>query len=142
MHVLLVSHGKLAEGLLDTLSLFAKENIKDVLSIGLKDGESQEDFKKRAKKILSILSKDEKFIILADIVGGSPLTNISSMLYEEGLIDRAVILGGMNLALALTTLLLKDQIEPKELTEKVLSDGKASIQELVLNNSDNEDDDL
>ena len=64
------------------------------------------------------------------------------MLYEEGLIDRAVILGGMNLALALTTLLLKDQIEPKELTEKVLSDGKASIQELVLNNSDNEDDDL
>jgi hypothetical protein len=48
----------------------------------------------------------------------------------------------MNLALALTTLLLKDQIEPKELTEKVLSDGKASIQELVLNNSDNEDDDL
>lgn len=142
MHVLLVSHGKLAEGLLDTLSLFAKENIKDVLSIGLKDGESQEDFKKRAKKILPILSKDEKFIILADIVGGSPLTNISSMLYEEELIDRAVILGGMNLALALTTLLLKDQIEPKELTEKVLSDGKASIQELVLNNSDNEDDDL
>lgn len=142
MHVLLVSHGKLAEGLLDTLSLFAKENMKDVLAIGLMDGESKEEFLNRAEKLIPILSKDDKFIILADIIGGSPLTNISELLDREGLINHAIIMGGMNLTLALTTLILKDSVDPMSLPEKAMEDGKASIQQLLLENSDDDDIDL
>lgn len=142
-HVLLVSHGKLAEGLLDTLSLFAKDSVSDVLAIGLRDGEDVSSFSQRAEKeLIPSIREDERLIVLADIVGGSPLTTISDLLNREGLLDRTIVIGGMNLSTALTVLLQKDGLDHQSLVSTALTEGKAALQELRLLESDEDEEDL
>ena len=51
-YVLMVSHGGFAEGLCDTLHMFAG-NSEGIMSIGLRDGESVEGFRLRAQTPVS-----------------------------------------------------------------------------------------
>ena len=80
--------------------------------------------------------------MLADIVGGSPLTTACNVLAELGKLDTAVVLGGLNLTMALTGLVMKDMLEGKELATTILSEASAALQEFeVATDSDEEDDD-
>ena len=80
--------------------------------------------------------------MLADIVGGSPLTTACDVLAELGKLDTAVVLGGLNLTMALTGLVMKDMLEGKELARTILSEASAALQEFeVATDSDEEDDD-
>ena len=54
------------------------------------------------------LTADDSVLVLADIVGGSPLTTAATVLEEAGKLDGALILGGMNLTMALTAVVMKD----------------------------------
>ena len=81
-------------------------------------------------------------MVLADIVGGSPLTTACNVLAELDKLNTAVVLGGLNLTMGLTGLVMKDMLEGKELVKAILSEASAALQEFeIVANSDEEDED-
>ena len=93
-YLVLVSHGGLAEGLKTSLAMFAGDKMDQVIAVGLKEGKSVDDFAVDFRESISGLTADDSVLVLADIVGGSPLTTAATVLEEAGKLDGALILGG------------------------------------------------
>ncbi|MCS4487885.1 PTS sugar transporter subunit IIA [Streptococcus sciuri] len=142
-YLLLVSHGEFASGLKTSIAMFAQDKIGDVIANGLKDGMSADDFEYHFKQSIAHLKEDDRVVILADIVGGSPLTTACKVLDELGYLDDAIVLGGMNLPMALNAVVMKDIIEGQEFVETVLGEASAALKELdVVSDEDVMDDDI
>ena len=141
-YLILVSHGGLAEGLKTSLAMFAGDKMNQVIAVGLKEGKSVDDFAVDFTQALSGLSVDDSVLVLADIVGGSPLTTAASVLADIGKLDSAVILGGLNLTMGLTGLVMKDILDGKDLAQAILSEATAALQEFeVVSDAAEEDED-
>ena len=141
-YLVLVSHGGLAEGVQSSFGMFAGDKTDQVIAVGLKAGKSVDDFALEFRQALAGLAEEDQVLVLADIVGGSPLTTACNVLAELGKLDTAVVLGGLNLTMALTGLVMKDMLEGKELARTILSEASAALQEFeVATDSDEEDDD-
>lgn len=128
-YVILVSHGKFANGLNDALSMLAG-NREDILSVGLENGKSVDEFTALFTEKVKDISTDDEVILLGDIIGGSPLTNATNVLVNKGI--KTVILGGMNLPLALTTVLMKDTVSLDEIADQVLEQARMAMQEFKI----------
>lgn len=128
-YVILVSHGKFANGLNDALSMLAG-NREDILSVGLENGKSVDEFVALFTEKVKDISTYDEVILLGDIIGGSPLTNATNVLVNKGI--KTVILGGMNLPLALTTVLMKDTVSLDEIADQVLEQARMAMQEFKI----------
>lgn len=135
-YVILVSHGKFANGLNDALSMLAG-NREDILSVGLENGKSVDEFTALFTEKVKDISNDDDVILLGDIIGGSPLTNATNVLVNKGI--KTVILGGMNLPLALTTVLMKDTVSLDEIANQVLEQARMAMQEFKIVEESGED---
>lgn len=135
-YVILVSHGKFANGLNDALSMLAG-NREDILSVGLENGKSVDEFVASFIEKVKDISTDDEVILLGDIIGGSPLTNATNVLVNKGI--KTVILGGMNLPLALTTVLMKDTVSLNEIADQVLEQARMAMQEFKIVEESEED---
>jgi PTS system N-acetylgalactosamine-specific IIA component len=135
-YVILVSHGKFANGLNDALSMLAG-NREDILSVGLENGKSVDEFTALFTEKVKDISNDDDVILLGDIIGGSPLTNATNVLVNKGI--KTVILGGMNLPLALTTVLMKDTVSLDEIADQVLEQARMAMQEFKIVEESEED---
>ena len=135
-YVILVSHGKFANGLNDALSMLAG-NREDILSVGLENGKSVDEFVALFTEKVKDISNDDEVILLGDIIGGSPLTNATNVLVNKGI--KTVILGGMNLPLALTTVLIKDTVSLDEISDQVLEQARMAMQEFKIVEESEED---
>ena len=135
-YVILVSHGKFANGLNDALSMLAG-NREDILSVGLEKGKSVDEFTALFTEKVKDISNDDDVILLGDIIGGSPLTNATNVLVNKGI--KTVILGGMNLPLALTTVLMKDTVSLDEIANQVLEQARMAMQEFKIVEESEED---
>ena len=105
-YLVLVSHGGLAEGLKTSLAMFAGDKMDQVIAVGLKEGKSVDDFAVDFRESISGLTADDSVLVLADIVGGSPLTTAATVLEEAGKLDGALILGGMKLQKAVVQIVI------------------------------------
>ena len=134
-YVVLVSHGTFAPGLHSVLKMLAGGEREDVISVGLEDGMSADEFAEKFSNAISKITEDDEIILLGDIVGGSPLTNAIEQVSNKGLIGQTVSFGGMNLAMALTaTLMLKDSL---------INGAKDAVKEFVMTSAnDDEEDDI
>lgn len=143
-YLVLVSHGDFAEGLKTSLAMFAGDKIDQVIAVGLKNGTSADDFAVTFKEALSGLKDDDSLVLLADIVGGSPLTTALSVLSEIGYLETTTVLGGMNLPMALTAIVMKDVLEGDAFVSSVLSEAKTALQEYktASDDADDEEDDI
>ena len=141
-YVFLVSHGKFAEGLKTSLEMFAGDAAERVFAIGLHSGKSADDFKKEVEALLDAhkFNDDDEFMILADLIGGSPLTTFMNVFNEYGLLDRATILGGMNFTMALTVVVSLDGMDRDMLAQTALGEAKQALQEYKVPSSDADDD--
>ena len=135
-YVILVSHGKFANGLNDALSMLAG-NREDILSVVLENGKSVDEFAALFTEKVKDISTDDEVILLGDIIGGSPLTNATNVLVNKGI--KTVILGGMNLPLALTTVLMKDTVSLDEIADQVLEQARMAMQEFKIVEESEED---
>ena len=141
-YLVLVSHGGLAEGVQSSLWLFGGDKRDQVIDVSQKARKWVDDFALEFRQALAGLAEEDQVLVLADIVGGSPLTTACNVLAELGKLDTAVVLGGLNLTMALTGLVMKDMLEGKELARTILSEASAALQEFeVATDSDEEDDD-
>ena len=141
-YLVLVSHGGLAEGVQSSLKMFAGDKTDQIIAVGLKEGKSVDDFALDSGQALAGLEAEDSVLVLADIVGGSPLTTAASVLAELGKLDSAVILGGLNLTMGLTGLVMKDMLEGKDLAQTILSEATAALQEFEVSSDDDEEDDI
>ena len=135
-YVILVSHGKFANGLNDALSMLAG-NREDILSVGLENGKSVDEFTALFTEKIKEITADDEVILLGDIIGGSPLTNATNVLVNKGI--KTVILGGTNLPLALTTVLMKDTVSLDEIADQVLEQARMAMQEFKIVEESEED---
>ncbi|MCI7677631.1 PTS sugar transporter subunit IIA [Streptococcus orisratti] len=143
-YLVLVSHGGFAEGLKTSLAMFAGDKMDQVIAVGLQNGKSVDDFAVDFKAAMAPLKEDDSVVVLADIVGGSPLTTACGVLEELGKLDTAVVLGGMNLPMALTSVVMKDALEGADFVAAVLPEAQAALQEFKVtsDDADDEDDDI
>lgn len=140
-YLVLVSHGGFAEGLKTSLAMFAGDKMDQVIAVGLQNGKSVDDFAVDFKAAMAPLKEDDSVVVLADIVGGSPLTTACGVLEELGKLDTAVVLGGMNLPMALTSVVMKDALEGADFVAAVLPEAQAALQEFKVTSDDAEDED-
>lgn len=140
-YLLLVSHGDFSTGLRQELSMFAGDAIDSVIAVGLKPDESADKLGKRFEDMLENLKSDSQFIVLADIIGGSPLTTVCNVLSKEDLLEESLIIGGMNFSMALTALMSKDSEDILNLKSKILAEAVEAIKPLEFNEHKSDDDD-
>ena len=142
-YLVLVSHGGLAQGLKTSLAMFAADKMDQVIAVGLENGQSVDEFAVVFREAISGLSTEDKVVVLADIVGGSPLTTALGVLEEKDLLQTATVLGGMNLPMAITSAVMKDMLEGPDLVAAVLPEAQAALQEFkVVQTEEEEDDDI
>ena len=138
-YLLLVSHGGLAEGLRTSLAMFAEDKMEQVIATGLKNGTSVDDFAGEFREAIASITSDDRVIVLADIVGGSPLTTALGVLEEKGLLETATVLGGMNLPMAITSAVMKDLLTGEDFVNAVLPEAQAALQEFKITSDDDDD---
>ena len=143
-YLILVSHGGLAEGLKTSLAMFAGDKMNQVIAVGLKEGKSVDDFAVDFRESISELTADDSVLVLADIVGGSPLTTAATVLEKAGKLDGTLILGGMNLTMALTAVVMKDVLDGDDLSATILSEARSALQpfEVSATGAEEDDDDI
>ena len=141
-YVVLVSHGTFAPGLHSVLKMLAGGDREDILSASMEDGMGADVFRERFERTVSVIKEDDEIILLADIIGGSPLTNALDVLSQKGLLGRTRAFGGMNLPMALTASMMKDGMDMDALADGMLQESRNAIQEMELNMAEEEDADI
>ena len=138
-YVVLVSHGTFAPGLKSVLAMLAGGEREDVISVGM----SADTFAENFRNAISGIKSEDEIILLGDIIGGSPMTNALEQISKKGLEEQTVVFGGMNLAMALTATLMKDDVDTELLKDSLISEAKNAIKEFVLESgADDEEDEI
>ena len=122
---LLLSHGQLAFGMHDALSMIAGNKALDYL--GLTKDMSVASFEQKLRDKLTEMKTAEQIIIAVDLKGGSPYTSAVSILEEMDLLHKSYLISGLNLGLALQ-LALSRGVLPKEELEKIVTRSQESIE--------------
>lgn len=141
-YVVFVSHGTFAPGLHSVLKMLAGGEREDILSASMEDGMGADVFTQRFQKAIEVVKQEDEIILLADIIGGSPLTNALDVLSQKGLLGRTRAFGGMNLPMALTASMMKDGMDMDALADGMLQESRNAIQEMELNMAEEEDADI
>ena len=132
-YVVLVSHGEFAKGLANALAMLAGEK-KEVIAVGLENGKTADEFAEVFKEAVSSITAEDEIILLGDLIGGSPLTTALN-------VNNTVVLGGMNLPLALTTVLMKDNLDKEMLPQAVLGEAHEALKEFKFASEDDDEED-
>lgn len=142
-YLIMVSHGRFAEGVKTSLEMFAGDANDRVFALCLHNGKSADDFKEEVEDFLDEhkFKDDDEFVVLADIIGGSPLTTFLNVFSERGYLDRAVVLGGMNFTMALTATVSLDAMDKDALAKQALSEASTAIQQYQVPSATDDDDD-
>lgn len=140
-YVVLVSHGTFAPGLHSVLKMLAGGNREDVLSTSLEDGMGADTFEEGFKELIAGVTAEDQIILLADIIGGSPLTSALNILAEKGILKNTIAFGGMNLPMALTAAMMKDAVDEETLKTMLIQETRDAVKELVLQLESAEDED-
>lgn len=137
-YVVMVSHGQFANGLKDALFMLAGQR-EDVLSSGLENGKSADEFAEEFKKTIDCVKQEDEIILLGDLIGGSPLTTAMNVIHEKEMSHHCTIIGGMNLPLALTTVLMKDTLDQDALLQQILEEGQTALKQFKIENDKDDD---
>lgn len=139
-YVMLVSHGTMAPGLHNALTMLAGEGREDIFSTSLENGMSSSVYAENVRKCISGVTKEDEILLFGDLVGGSPLTTAANVIAEQELMDRTVMVGGMNLPLVLSAVLMKDTMETEDMIAMLLLEAREELKEFQITNEESEDD--
>jgi len=118
----IVSHGKLAEELLNALTIILGEapNI-EAISIGWYD--DVEESKKKISQSIKKVDQKNGVIVFTDMFGGTP-SNLSFSFLAENKIE---IITGVNLPMLIKFVSLQRNNNLKDVAKKVVEQGKKNI---------------
>lgn len=138
-YVVLVSHGMMAPGVHSALEMLAGGGREDILSASLENGMGADEFAENFRSLLSVVKDEDEILMFADLVGGSPLTTAANVIAEEGLLDRTIMIGGMNMPLALSAVVMKDTMDTAELIATLLPEAREEVKEFRITAETEED---
>jgi mannose/fructose/sorbose-specific phosphotransferase system IIA component len=132
--VILVSHGKLAEGMLYSAKMIVGEN-ESVSAMGMLPGEH---YQPMVDEIERQLKEDEntQIIVVADLLGGSVCNGMMSLLQYPNM----KLIAGMNLALVINLVMESQQLTDKQIEGFIQEAKEINIQ--VAPPESQEDDDF
>lgn len=119
---IIVSHGKLAEELLNALTIILGEAVNiEAISIGWYD--DVEESKKKINQSLKRVNQKNGVLIFTDMFGGTP-SNLSFSFSENNYVD---IITGVNLPMLIKFVSLQRNNDLNEVAKKVVEQGKKNI---------------
>lgn len=135
MKIILVSHGKLAKGMKDTVEMIAgkQENLEAYEAY--ENGTSDDSFINDLKNSLAS-SKNDDVIIVTDVLGGSVNNEATQLLKDH---PNLTILTGMNLPLIITLVTTVNSGISDEKVSEAIDEGKKGV--LSVNKLMTEEDD-
>ena len=119
---IIVSHGKLAEELLNALTIILGEVVNmEAISIGWYD--DVEDSKRKKNQSLKRVDQKNGVLIFTDMFGGTP-SNLSFSFLKD---NRIEIITGVNLPMLIKFVSHQRSNKLKEVAKKVVEQGKKNI---------------
>ena len=119
---IIVSHGKLAEELLNALSIILGDVVNmEAISIGWYD--DVEESRKKINQCLKMVNQKSGVLIFTDMFGGTP-SNLSFSFLKN---NRIEIITGVNLPMLIKFVSLQRSNNLKEVAKKVVEQGKRNI---------------
>lgn len=123
LKIVLVTHGHLAQEMLDTASQIIGKPAVEGFSVFAVTASSS--VQQEAAKLKEVLANcPEGVLILTDIFGGSA-TNISLTASKD--LSNCYVISGLNLSMLLTAINNRKKLSVKELAEKIEADGKRAV---------------
>lgn len=117
--ILIVSHGDFAAGLLNAVELIAGRQEK-VTTIGLHHEDGVEEFEAKVNQALKELDEGDGVLAFVDILGGTP----SNVIFRSLAKKKFKAIAGMNMAMVVQAVMMRDSMEEEELYESVLEVAK------------------
>ncbi len=118
----IVSHGKLAEEILNALTIIIGEAVNiEAISIGWYD--DVEESKKKINKSMKSVDQKNGVVIFTDMFGGTA-SNLSFSFLKN---DQVEIITGVNLPMLIKFVSLQRSNNLKEVVKKVVEQGKKNI---------------
>lgn len=122
--ILISSHGKMAEGMLDTLNMFYSSELENVAALCYQESITLDDFNEKMNVTIQKINDGSGVIILTDIMGGTPM--------KEGIkhiSDDIIMISGMNFSLLLDLVIKRNTVKNvKELdVGSIIEDAKQGI---------------
>ena len=142
-YVVLISHGEFAPGLKSAVFMMTGER-EEVLHTNLKSDMSADVFQENFRELVKPITEEDEVILMCDILSGSPMTKAREVLAEKNLLDKSMILTGMNMPMVMTAVIMKDNIDDRNmLKEIILNEARNAITEFVVETpADDSDDDI
>ena len=140
-YVLLVSHGTLAPAMHETAAAFFLGQREDLLHANVEEGMDPAEYTENVKKVLRVVGPKDGLIVIADIMGGSPLTYASYAINEMGLLKHTTFLTGMNLPLVIDVVTRKDDVKHEYIGQELICEMRESLGPFFLPKTENESSD-
>lgn len=123
MKIILVSHGKLAKGMKDTVEMIAGQQENLEAYEAYENGTSDDSFINDLKNSLAS-SKNDDVIIVTDVLGGSVNNEATQLLKDH---PNLTILTGMNLPLIITLVTTVNSGISDEKVSEAIDEGKKGV---------------
>lgn len=130
VHILIVTHGPLAQALKESSAMFFGSMADDLSTIGLFPTDSPEELKDRIVEEVNKIDDGEGVMIFVDIFGGSPF-NMTAMAIDELQKDHKIqCFAGVNMPVLMEALTNCETMSLEELQADIAQVAKDSIQDL------------
>jgi PTS system mannose-specific IIA component len=121
--ILIVTHEKLGDVLIDAAAFILGEEPKAVQAVSINLAEDVELLRGRIEKGIEKVNHNRGVLILTDMFGGTP-SNLSYSFLEEG---RVEVLTGVNLPIVIKAITAREHQKLDELVKGIEIYGKKSI---------------
>ena len=121
--ILIATHGRLSESLLDAASMLVGEtNFTE--AVPFLSGQGVEDLEEAVKKAVLKLSPNDGILALVDLPGGSPARAVGGLMFDNKQME---LVTGVNLPMLLEVLMLRNSMTLEELVDHAFESGTGGI---------------
>ncbi|MBN1622328.1 MAG: PTS sugar transporter subunit IIA [Endomicrobiales bacterium] len=120
--IVVITHGHLGREIISTAeAIIGKQKEVSVISLGQQEGLTE--LCNRVSEVIKDVDDSEGALILTDMLGGTPCN--ACLPFSAN--DNVEIVSGMNLYMVLSAFINRSNMRLKQLTDKVIEDGKKNI---------------
>lgn len=131
--IILVSHGKLSQGMLHSVRMIVGEN-PDISCMGMLPGEHYQPMVDEVEQQVKE-HPDTQYIVVADLLGGSVCNGMTALTGYPNM----KLVAGMNMGLVINLLLTQGALTDEEIDAKI-QEAKDLNRRVILDRSGGDDD--
>lgn len=118
INVIVTSHGQMTIGMADTISMLSGQH-EGVYYIPFLEETGIDDLKSKFQNLLNNTSDNNQWIILCDILGGTPFKTACEFAYKN---PNIAVFHGVNIPLLLSILMFKNNFDLNTLIDNITQD--------------------